>query len=914
MISFESQPLRSPPPLMHSLQFFLLALTTIPCVAAATRAQSLSVRLKAEGAAALADAAREEGDAVRGAILFAQEKLACSQCHAAGRSDLLGPDLHALPRDATDVYLVESLLEPSKAIRKGFESVTLRTVDGKILTGRLLSQDDDGVTLRDAAEQRRQISVPLDQIDEIAPKAKSAMPDNLVDQLRDRQELLDLVRYVMALRESAGGSANSPAVADAQAGPALHQLPALRGLVLIDEFQCAACHENDLGPSPFPPKQAPDLRWAAGRLHADFIERFIADPAKIKAGTSMPNVMHGLSEVERRDAAREITHYLLSVGKYELQKEVFDASAAEEGRELFHTIGCVACHAPRDDAGDEIQVKDSAPLENPAEKFSLTGLASFLLNPLASRPSGRMPDMLLSEGEAKALASYLVSLPAHQRGQGHTPLAVDRELAERGRSRFRDLGCVRCHDQGWPSDDSGGKLRSSIALSQVRADRGCLSQQPGPWPDFQLTSSQHAAIIAATQTGSVDLTGEQQIAASLLAFRCTNCHQRGQLGGVSAERDPYFQTTNANLGPNGRIPPQLTGVGAKLKPRWLRQVLVSGRAIRPYVKTRMPRFGADNVEHLVDLLPQVDQPPLAATPTYPESKEFKDASHQLVGKDGLNCIACHTFRLKGGATMPAVDLTEMAERLNEKWFHAYMKSPQQYSPNTVMPSFWPGGRAIRKDILDGDVDAQVSALWRYLLDDRQARPPKGLVEEPLILVADDEAVMLRRSYPGVGKRGIGVGYPSQVNLVFDAEQMRLAMLWQGKFADPGGVWRSQGHGNVRPLSRDVLRFPAGPELDDADSPWIVDEGRPPNHHFRGYFLDDRQRPTFMYRFENVEVEDYPIDIQDAPGGRTFIRRTSCIPIKGRACKRRLPRRGSSKNRPRRRRLVSHGRQAACSCC
>ena len=61
--------------------------------------------------------------------------------------------------------------------------------------------------------------------------------------------------------------------------------------------------------------------------------------------------------------------------------------------------------------------------------------------------------------------------------------------------------------------------------------------------------------------------------------------------------------------------------------------------------------------------------------------------------------------------------------------------------------------------------------------------------------------MLRRSYQGIGKRGIGVGYPGGVNLAFDAEQMRLAMIWKGKFADPSGVWRGQGSGNVRPLGR-----------------------------------------------------------------------------------------------------------------
>ncbi len=35
---------------------------------------------------------------------------------------------------------------------------------------------------------------------------------------------------------------------------------------------------------------------------------------------------------------------------------------------------------------------------------------------------------------------------------------------------------------------------------------------------------------------------------------------------------------------------------------------------------------------------------------------------ELVGTGGLKCIACHTSQLKEDANMPAVDLTEMAER------------------------------------------------------------------------------------------------------------------------------------------------------------------------------------------------------------------------------------------------------------
>ena len=53
-----------------------------------------------------------------------------------------------------------------------------------------------------------------------------------------------------------------------------------------------------------------------------------------------------------------------------------------------------------------------------------------------------------------------------------------------------------------------------------------------------------------------------------------------------------------------------------------------------------------------------------------------------------------------------------------------------------------------------------------------------------------------------------------------------------------------------------FNFPKGPDLDNAIQPWFVDEGRPPEHQFRGYFLDNQRRPTFRYRYANVNVEDY----------------------------------------------------------
>ncbi len=823
---------------------------------------ALAIELKKEGANSLAQAARERGSAVRGAILFPQQELNCVNCHIAGGRNLLGPDLNGMGEEATDIYLAEAMLFPSKVIAKGFESVAVTTVAGKIHSGRIVEESPDKLVLRSANGNRPLITLLKTDVDEVAPSKTSSMPDALVDQLADRQQFLDLLRYLMELKASASRPVEAAVVKSSPSKLSEE----LTGLVLMDELQCHACH-GDLGAkSMAPAKQAPKLAWANGRVNPKYIERFIADPEHVKPGTTMPDVMAGLAPDLRRKAAREITHYLSSLSKAKFRTQPLDVAAAHFGGELFHSVGCVACHSPRAENGAEKLRNESVPLGSINRKYNLDGLVAFLEDPHVVRPSGRMPNMTLTHWEAVSIANYLLGGPADR--EPTTEFQVDRSLAEKGKVQFAQLGCAQCHLSG---GDRPERVYSTFA--NVQAEKGCLSGDVGEWPRYKLDESQLKAIRVAIKREPKELTKQEQLAVTLATFNCTVCHQRGNLGGVSGERDQYFQTANPNLGPQGRVPPRLTAVGAKLKPKWTRQVLVSGRKIRPYMKTRMPQYGTDNVAHLADLFQSIDQLSKTEFAEFSDQKQMRNDGHKLAGTDGLNCVACHNFQQKPATTMPGVDLTEMAERLQQNWFYHYMRAPQQLSTNTVMPSFWPGGRAIRKDVLDGDPDQQIEALWQYLLDGRQARAPRGLVREPILLVAADEAVILRRNYSGIGKRGIGVGFPGQVNLAFDAEQMRLAMIWKGDFADPGSAWRGQGSGSVRPLGSDLIRLSAGPNVDNATAPWAVDPGRPPKHRFKGYYLDDLQRPTFMYRFDGIDVEDYSIDEKDSESGAAFIRRT-----------------------------------------
>ena len=104
--------------------------------------QLIEDSLLKEDPAVLARAVGERGDAARGAAIFLQPSLNCVQCHATGdgNGDTIGPDLAKLGREATDSYLIESVLQPSKIVKKGFETIRIGTADGKVVTG-LLAED-----------------------------------------------------------------------------------------------------------------------------------------------------------------------------------------------------------------------------------------------------------------------------------------------------------------------------------------------------------------------------------------------------------------------------------------------------------------------------------------------------------------------------------------------------------------------------------------------------------------------------------------------------------------------------------------------------------------------------------------------------------------------------------------------------
>ena len=115
--------------------------------------------LAQEPVAELAKAARTKGDAARGAVLFFQPFLTCAKCHDAEGGTQLGPDLSKVGKEGTAEYLIESVLSPSKVIKKGYESVSIATADGRTITGLVVGEKGGNVTLLDPAAAGKQVVV-----------------------------------------------------------------------------------------------------------------------------------------------------------------------------------------------------------------------------------------------------------------------------------------------------------------------------------------------------------------------------------------------------------------------------------------------------------------------------------------------------------------------------------------------------------------------------------------------------------------------------------------------------------------------------------------------------------------------------------------------------------------------------------
>lgn len=667
----------------------------------------------------------------------------------------------------------------------------------------------------------------------------------------------------------------------------------LGGQLLLSELSCTACHATD--ELSLIPKRGPLLTGTGNRVQTDWMREFLSSPHKVKPGTTMPDVLASLPAAERDQAVEALVAFLSTQhvpfpearasGANPLPHEFWDKGNAARGEKLFHLVGCVACHAPDPnyEGGhsqpsamsallstldlediEEMGLTESArpvpsvPLPDLSAKYTTKALTFFLASPESVRPGVRMPNLKLDLVEAADLAAYLTQDAPTKSDQ--EPQTKESSLVEKGKNLFTSLSCVNCHDVKGLAPTTEAK---SLAQLNMNNETGCLGEPAAGLPHFGLDADQAAAITSAVKVLAAQdqkKPTEVSLNLTLLQQNCYACHQRDERGGIGPDREKYFETvSHVDLGDEGRLPPPLDRAGRKLTSAWFAKVLQGSGDIRPHMLVRMPKYSQELAEKLPPVFAKADQPAkLSEAQVFPKLKKLESDGRQLLNN---GCVQCHPIRGESVPGAVGVDLATVPERVRPEWFLEFLRNPAELKDRTRMPSFFPGGKSAIPEILDGDMDHQIAAMWSYLKDIKSQDLPEKIEEarsQEFELIPEDRPILIRTFMEAAGPHAIAVGFPQRVHYAFDAEQMRLAQVWRGRFLDAYGTWFVRSAPPASPLESDVAELPEGSpfaELTSAVAPWPADAEQSEAYQFLGYDLDSQGIPTLRYQYRGYMIED-----------------------------------------------------------
>jgi putative heme-binding domain-containing protein len=134
--------------------------------------------------------AANPGDPHAGQAVFEKS---CAQCHKIyGAGHDVGPDLTNNGRNSWD-QLLSNVLDPNLVIGAAYETHTVVTDDGRVLTGLLIEDSPQRMVLK--LQGAKLEAVPRDEIEQSEKSPLSLMPEELEKQLTPA-ELADLFAYL----------------------------------------------------------------------------------------------------------------------------------------------------------------------------------------------------------------------------------------------------------------------------------------------------------------------------------------------------------------------------------------------------------------------------------------------------------------------------------------------------------------------------------------------------------------------------------------------------------------------------------------------------------------------------------------------------------------------------------------------
>jgi mono/diheme cytochrome c family protein len=490
--------------------------------------------------------------------------------------------------------------------------------------------------------------------------------------------------------------------------PALEASAQLRrGRELFLEHRCIKCHIDSraTGATPELTMDAPAFDGIGARRNYEWMTKWILDPKAERASALMPQVFRGPKAKENAEATAAYLASLKSGAEIKLPeyKDVL-REGGSPAEPLFERLHCNACHTAPGAETDTNKIS----LSHVAAKFPPEKLIEFLRQPNAHFTWIRMPDFRVSMKEAKELAEFLTK-------GAERPVAAkpDDALIEKGKTLVQNSGCLNCHS---------AKLENKFAVPQLtelatnKWDRGCLAEMPPEKsPQFKFTAAERADLQAFGRLGRESLFRNASAEFAERQTRLSNCNGcHGQVQGF----------------------PALEILGAKLKPEWSGQFIAGEIGYKPrpethprgepWVEARMPGFKgrarliAEGLAALHGFGPKTPSEP-------PIDNELAKLGQKLVGKDGgFSCVSCH-----GVAGLAATDVFDSEginlaysyDRLLPDYYYRWMRNPLAIDPQTKMPVYFQDGKSPLTEILDGDAEKQMTAIWHYLRLGQKMPPP-----------------------------------------------------------------------------------------------------------------------------------------------------------------------------------------------
>jgi putative membrane-bound dehydrogenase-like protein len=145
----------------------------------------------------IAASQQSKGDLARGRQAFVKH---CSSCHRLEeQGQEVGPDLAAVT-SRTPAALIESILDPNRAVDQRYRSYSALTTDGLSLNGILTGETSTSITLTE--QQGKKHSLLRAEIEILENTGKSLMPEGLEKDISPA-DITDLVAYIASIGPAA---------------------------------------------------------------------------------------------------------------------------------------------------------------------------------------------------------------------------------------------------------------------------------------------------------------------------------------------------------------------------------------------------------------------------------------------------------------------------------------------------------------------------------------------------------------------------------------------------------------------------------------------------------------------------------------------------------------------------------------